>query len=197
MADMSTYGLKTSRRDRLFQVRQLCRGFDYILTCNLPTAVFCFGSLWWEGLQASRVFEGDSERFRTSCKTLSDSDTMKKTKNTLSDDDRVCLYECASLFGAMCPPVTGWDPTKETEELASDGQRAQGLVLDSDLDSEGILDRIHNLIRYKPGRVCANRPFEEWLMSYEWERSGSSSIVMVTSKRGRTWRWMCFYSQTW
>ncbi|KAL1487426.1 hypothetical protein MTO96_046555 [Rhipicephalus appendiculatus] len=100
-----------------------------------------------------------------------------KTKNTVSDDDRVCFYECASLFGAMCPPVPGWDPVKETEELASGGQRPHGLVLDSDLDSEGILDRIHNLVRYKPGRVCDNRPFEEWLRSCEWERSGSIGRV--------------------
>ncbi|KAL1466843.1 hypothetical protein MTO96_026369 [Rhipicephalus appendiculatus] len=77
------------------------------------------------------------------------------------------------------PGGAGWNPVKETEELASGGQRAHGLVLDSDLDSEGILDRIHNLVRYKPGRVCDNRPFVKWLRSCEWERSGSSSIRRV------------------
>ncbi|KAL1445855.1 hypothetical protein MTO96_044767 [Rhipicephalus appendiculatus] len=102
MADMLTYGIKTSRRERLAEVLALCRGFDYILTCNLLMAIFCFGDLWWQGLVRSGVFDGDSEHYRTSCKTLSD--TVKKTKNELSDDDRVCFYECAALFGAMCPP---------------------------------------------------------------------------------------------
>ncbi|KAL1443267.1 hypothetical protein MTO96_046036 [Rhipicephalus appendiculatus] len=110
MADMLTNGPKTARRDRLFEVLQFCRGFDYILTCNLLTAIFCFGSPWWEGLHGAGVFDG-------------------------------------------------WDPIKETEDLASGGQHAHGLVLESDLDSDGILDRIHYL--------C------------EWERSGSSSTGRV------------------
>ncbi|KAL1457310.1 hypothetical protein MTO96_043522 [Rhipicephalus appendiculatus] len=71
------------------------------------------------------------------------------------------------IGGRLLYTATGWDPINETEELASGGQRAHALVLDSDLDSEGILDRIHNLVRYKPGRVCDNRSFEEWLRSCE------------------------------
>ncbi|KAL1481244.1 hypothetical protein MTO96_034576 [Rhipicephalus appendiculatus] len=68
--------------------------------------------LVWRG-----VSDGDSKHLRTSCKTLAD--TMKKTKNTLSDDDRVCFCECASSFGGMCPPCAGLGP--------SQGNRKPGL----------------------------------------------------------------------
>ncbi|KAL1479038.1 hypothetical protein MTO96_052195 [Rhipicephalus appendiculatus] len=66
MADMLTYGIKTGRRARLAEVLAMCRGFDYILTSNLLTAIFCFGELWWQALTQSGVFEGDSEHYRTS-----------------------------------------------------------------------------------------------------------------------------------
>nr|WAK77737.1 MAG: RNA-dependent RNA polymerase [Totiviridae sp.] len=177
MADMLTYCLATGRRARAAEVLHLCQGFDYILTSNVLTAIFCFGDLWWQGLTQAGVFDGDSEHFRTSCKTLSD--TIKKTKNTLSDDDRVCFYECASLFGAMCPPVPGWDPIQETEDLASGGQHPHGLMIGDELTPEDILGRIHALVRYREGKRCDTRPFEEWLASCEWERSGSSSIGRV------------------
>nr|WAK77424.1 MAG: RNA-dependent RNA polymerase [Totiviridae sp.] len=177
MADMLTYCLATSRRARAREVLALCRGFDYILTSNVLTAVFCFGDLWWQGLTNAGVFDGDSEHYRTCCKTLSD--TIKKTKNTLSDDDRVCFYECASLFGAMCPPVPGWDPVQETRDLASGGQHPHGLLWGEELTPSDILGRIQGLVRYKEGKKCDTRPFEEWLSSCEWERSGSSSIGRV------------------
>lgn len=177
MADMLTYCLATSRRARAREVLVLCRGFDYILTSNVLTAVFCFGDLWWQGLTNAGVFDGDSEHYRTCCKTLSD--TIKKTKNTLSDDDRVCFYECASLFGAMCPPVPGWDPIQETRDLASGGQHPHGLLWGDELTPSDILGRIQGLVRYKEGKKCDTRPFEEWLSSCEWERSGSSSIGKV------------------
>nr|UUT42649.1 MAG: RNA-dependent RNA polymerase [Totiviridae sp.] len=177
MADMLTYCLATNRRARAAEVLRLCQGFDYILTSNVLTAIFCFGDLWWKGLQDAGVFDGDSEHYRTCCKALSD--TIKKTKNELSDDDRVCFYECASLFGAMCPPVPGWDPIQETRELASGGQHPHGLLAGDELTPAVILGRIHGLVRYREGKKCDTRPFEEWLASCEWERSGSSSIGRV------------------
>ncbi|KAL1476750.1 hypothetical protein MTO96_036272 [Rhipicephalus appendiculatus] len=117
-ADMLTYCLATNRA-KAREVIQLYRGFDYILTSNLLVAIFCFGELSWDGLTDAGVFSGDSEHYRTTWKALSD--TAKKTKNALSDDDRVSFHECAALFGAMCPPVPGWDPIFEIVELASGG----------------------------------------------------------------------------
>ncbi|KAL3171795.1 hypothetical protein MRX96_001437 [Rhipicephalus microplus] len=105
VADSLTYCLKTGRQARAAEVLRLCRGFDYILTCNLITALFHFINQWCKGLTCSGVFDGDSEHYRTSCETLSD--VVKTTKNELTDDERVCFYECAELFGAMCPPVSG------------------------------------------------------------------------------------------
>nr|WAK77278.1 MAG: RNA-dependent RNA polymerase [Totiviridae sp.] len=177
MADMLTFGLVTGRRNRLLDILRLCRGYDYIITCNLLIALFCFDDLWWQILQDSGVFDGDAEHFRVSCKCLSD--TVKKTKNVLSDDDRVCLYECASLYGAMCPPVPGWDPLSETRDLASGGQVDHGLLLGDEFSSDEILRRIHALVRFPEGKKCDDRGFEEWLRSCDWERSGSSSLGRV------------------
>lgn len=177
MADMLTYCLATDRRTAVTDVLRLCRGFDYILTCNLLIAMFCFGDLWWTGLREAGVFDGDSEHYRTSCKALSDA--VKKTRNTLSDDDRVCFYECAALFGAMCPPVPGWDPLEETRDLASGGQTDHGLLVGDELGPDAILGRIQALVCFPEGKRCEERTFEEWLRSCEWERSGSSSIGRV------------------
>ncbi|KAL1481246.1 hypothetical protein MTO96_034578 [Rhipicephalus appendiculatus] len=123
------------------------------------------------------VFDSDSEHLRTSCKTLSD--TIEKDKeHPLRRRPRLLLRMCL-VVRRHVSPLRRAGTQSRTEPLASGGQHAHGLVLDSDMDSDGILGRIHNLVRYKPGRVCDNRQFEEWLRSCEWQRSRSSSIGRV------------------
>ncbi|KAL1479031.1 hypothetical protein MTO96_052188 [Rhipicephalus appendiculatus] len=80
----------------------------------------------------------------------------------------------------LCPPVPGWDPVQETRDLASGGGNTH-MACSSTATStrKASSGRIHDLVRYKPGKTCDNRPFEEWLRSCEWERSGSSSIGRV------------------
>ncbi|KAH6925307.1 hypothetical protein HPB50_003398 [Hyalomma asiaticum] len=66
--------------------------------------------------QGSGLFDDDAKHFYVAARTLSD--TVKKRETELADYDRVSLYECACLYGAMCPPVPGWDPVAETHDLA-------------------------------------------------------------------------------
>nr|WAK77561.1 MAG: RNA-dependent RNA polymerase [Totiviridae sp.] len=177
MADMISYGLATGRRDRLHETLRLCRGFDYILTSNLLIAIYCFGDWWWSALRQAGVFDGDSDHYRVSCKALSDK--VKKTKNDIESDKRVCFYECVALFGAMCPPVAGWDPVQETRDLASGGRVAHGLMRGDEMRPSDVVRRIRDLVRFKAGKKCDGRTFEDWLRSSDWERSGASSMGRV------------------
>lgn len=65
---------------------------------------------WWATLERAGCSDRGSEHYRLACKKLSD--LVKKENVTLPADTRVYFYECASLYGAMCPPVPGWDPKK-------------------------------------------------------------------------------------
>lgn len=177
MADALTYCAVTGRSDAARRVLKLCKGFDYITTQNLLTALFCFNEDWWRTLSNAGVFDGDSEHYRLSCKVLSD--LVKKTKNCLPSDERVCYYECAALFGAMCPPVAGWDPVQETKELASGGQTEHGLLFGEEFGPGSILKRIKELARFEGEKPSDGRGFEDWLRSCEWERSGASSVGRV------------------
>nr|WAK77387.1 MAG: RNA-dependent RNA polymerase [Totiviridae sp.] len=177
MADAFSYAKATGRVQRMREVLVLCKGFDYILTNNLLIAVFCFGEWWWDVLKRAGVFDGDSEHYRLACKALSDK--VKKTRNDVDADKRVCFYECASLYGAMCPPVPGWDPIQETRDLASGGKVPHGLTRGGVLRPADVLARIQDLVRFTAGKKCDRRTFEEWLASGDWERSGASSIGRV------------------
>ncbi|KAH7933712.1 hypothetical protein HPB49_015983 [Dermacentor silvarum] len=78
----------------------------------------------------------------------------KKTNNELTPDETVSLYECASLHGAMCPPVFGWDLVEETRELAEGGQVPHGLLEGDECN------RIRELCRFPPASEPEARTFD-------------------------------------
>lgn len=177
IGDVIEYAHATQSTAEILRILRLCRGYDYALTCNLLVAGLAMDELWWHILEGSGCFDGDGEHYRASAKVLSD--TVKKRKNELSDHDRVSLYECAALFGALCPPVPGWDPVQETRDLATGGQVAHGLLSGDWLRANHILDKIAGLAQFPEAKPHDVRNFDEWLRSCEWERSGSSSIGRV------------------
>lgn len=177
IGDVIEYAHLTGCVDEMRRILRLCRGYDYALTCNLLVAGLAMDELWWTILEESGCFDGDGEHYRATAKILSD--TVKKRKNELSDHDRVSLYECAALYGALCPPVPGWDPVRETRDLATGGQVAHGLLSGDWLRSDHILDMIAGLAQFPEAKPHDVRGFDEWLQSCEWERSGSSSIGRV------------------
>lgn len=177
LGDVIEFAQSTGDVEWVRHILTLCRGYDYALTCNLLVAGLAMGELWWDVLTRCGCFSGDGEHYRTSAKVLSD--TVKKRKNELPDHDRVSFYECAALYGALCPPVPGWDPVSETRDLANGGQVAHGLLSGYWLRPEHILAKISGLAQFPEAKPHDVRGFEEWLRSCDWERSGSSSIGRV------------------
>lgn len=178
MGDMLLFMRRKGLADRAVHILKLCRGFDYVLTSNCLLAALCFrDQKWWDIMVASGVFLRDASHYRLACKELSD--TVKKTNNELTADERVSLYECASLYGAMCPPVPGWDPIEETRQLAEGGQKPHGLLAGDWMQQAQLNKRIRELVRHPPHSRPEVRSFDEWVASCEWERSGSATMGRV------------------
>lgn len=188
IGDVLGFARRYGMVEEVLDVLRLCRGYDYALTNNLLVARLCFGDMWWRLTKGSGLFDGDAEHFRVSAKVLSD--TVKKRETHLIDYDRVSLYECSCLYGAMCPPVPGWDPVEETRDLATGGQIAHGLLWGTEYTPTSILQSIRELDRYPEGRPHDTRPLEAWLLACEWERSGSSTMgrIEYEVQDGETWR---------
>nr|WAK77658.1 MAG: RNA-dependent RNA polymerase [Totiviridae sp.] len=178
MGDMILFMRRKGMLDKAAHVLRLCRGFDYVTTSNCLLAALCFTQdYWWSIMISSGVFLSDSEHFRAACKELSD--TVKKTNNDLTPDERVSLYECASLYGAMCPPVPGWDPIEQTRDLADGGQIPHGLLTGSWMTQGQLIDRIQELVKCPAHSSPEVRSFEDWLKDCEWERSGAATLGRV------------------
>nr|WAK77261.1 MAG: RNA-dependent RNA polymerase [Totiviridae sp.] len=155
-------------------LRQL-KFFDYICVCNILLArVVFWGTGWWDIVLGSGLLAAGAEHFRLAGKALSD--FVKKERVLIPADLRTSLYEVASLYGAMTPPVPGWDPVEETEALAKSGQSQHGLLGFERYGQPAILEAITRLgdIPGPPARKAES--FRSWLESAVWERSGSSSI---------------------
>nr|WAK77593.1 MAG: hypothetical protein [Totiviridae sp.] len=111
-ADVWSFYLEHGRHNELRRALHQLRFFDYITMVNVLTAKIMFVCpLWWDTLE--RAGCTGAEHFRLASRALSD--IIKKERVALEPDDRVAFYETASLYGAMCPPVPGWDPVEETQ----------------------------------------------------------------------------------
>nr|WAK77248.1 MAG: RNA-dependent RNA polymerase [Totiviridae sp.] len=179
-ADVWTFYMAHGRRAELVTTLRLLKHFDYITMVNVLTAKIMFTRpVWWMTMERAGCFAAGSEHFRLAARALSD--TIKKEKVALSPDDRVAFYESASLYGAMCPPVPGWDPVEESRALAEGGQDQHGLLLDccpgySTLDFH---EAVRKLAFVQPRDTPDSRTFRKWLWDEEWARSGASSLGRV------------------
>nr|WAK77465.1 MAG: RNA-dependent RNA polymerase [Totiviridae sp.] len=178
--DLWVFFMENRSYEELRQVLRQLKFFDYICMVNLLLAKVVFTNpQWWDTLARAGCFDGGSEHFRLACKQLSD--WVKKENVQLPAAERVCYYECASLYGAMCPPVPGWDPILETRELAQGGQDEHGLLLSSrdGYAPEDFCAAIEDLAALPPRDSPDVRTFREFLESEEWARAGASSIGTV------------------
>lgn len=188
IGDVLGFAKRIGRVDDVRAVLRACRGFDYVLTDNLLVARLCFKDIWWDLVSGSGLLDSDATHFRAAGRTLSD--TVKKRDTVLDDYDRVSLYECASLYGAMCPPVPGWDPVQETRDLASGGQDEHGLLWGPKYRPSSVLRAIADLAQYPAAKPHDTRSLEAWLLACDWERSGSSSMGRIEYEvfDGDSWR---------
>nr|WAK77286.1 MAG: RNA-dependent RNA polymerase [Totiviridae sp.] len=193
-SDVWSFYVNTGRRDELEACLRLLKAFDYVAMVNILLArILIGGDVWWSTLERAGCFAAGAEHFRLSARALSD--LMKKENVALPPDDRVSFYEVASLYGAMCPPVPGWDPVDKTRELAHGGADAHGLILGQfpDFDNRHFLAAIGDLACVPPHSTPDVRDFVRWLWDEEWARSGAASLGYVEyelddeegQKRGR------------
>lgn len=153
-------------------------GYDYITALNILIASYLFEPMdWWGFWTDCGAFDGDTTRFRDV--TRSGADIVKKVPSRLSADHRVVLYETAGLFGALLPPVEGWDPVDQTRDLAAGGGFVHGLVADPAWDADEMLRRIRTLADYGPTRRPDDRSLDDYLFAGDWERAGSASFGRV------------------
>nr|WAK77674.1 MAG: RNA-dependent RNA polymerase [Totiviridae sp.] len=179
-ADVWSFYIERGRDRELRETLRLLKHFDYITMVNVLTAKLVFvRDIWWTTLLRAGCFAAGAEHFRLAARALSD--YIKKENVALEPDDRVSFYECASLYGAMCPPVPGWDPVEETRALAEGGSDEHGLLLDccQGYGSSDFLEAVRALAFVKPRDDPDPRPFHDWLWQEEWARSGASSIGQV------------------
>nr|WAK77577.1 MAG: RNA-dependent RNA polymerase [Totiviridae sp.] len=179
-ADVWTYYLNHGRRQELIDTLHQLKHFDYITMVNLLTAKLVFvNPVWWAALERAGCLRAGAEHFRLAGRALSD--LLKKERVALPPDDRVAFYEVASLYGAMCPPVPGWDPIDETQALAQGGQDQHGLLLNAQpgYSSADFHNAIRRLAAARPRDDPDPRPFRTWLWDEEWARSGASSLGRV------------------
>ncbi|KAG0443874.1 hypothetical protein HPB47_014435 [Ixodes persulcatus] len=146
-------------------------GFDYITAANVLTASFLFEEMdWWGFWAACGAFSRDAEHFRVV--TREGSDVVKKYRTSIPPDLRVVLYENSSLYGALFPPVPGWDPVAQAAALAAGGKIDHGVPGLPGWDREAVLARIDALRHYGRTHPSTTLTLRDWLEQGDWERSG-------------------------
>lgn len=193
-ADVWQFFIAQGRRDELLSTLIVLKAFDYVSMVNLLLAkvVFCQPGCW-DTLVNAGALNGGAEHFRQCGRLLSD--RVKKENVDVTPSERVCFYEVASLYGTMCPPVPGWDPTEKTRELAEGGKDQHGLLIHdgTGYTAEDFVEAIHSLPSLPPRDTPEARSFHQWLWDEEWARSGASSLGAIEytlvaegeTKRGR------------
>lgn len=179
-SDIWAFYIQFRGKDELRLTLHQLKHFDYICMTNLLLAKVVFTEpSWWSTLERAGCFDGGSEHYRLACKKLSD--LVKKENVTLPADTRVCFYECASLYGTMCPPVPGWDPIEETRKLAQGGQDEHGLLAahQTSYTSHDFCRAIHDLALLPHRDRPDTHTFRQFLESEEWARAGASSLGTV------------------
>lgn len=153
-------------------------GFDYITAANVLSASFLFeGMAWWDFWADCGAFLSDAEHFRII--TREGSDVVKKYRTSIPPDLRVVLYENSSLYGALLPPVPGWDPVAQAAALAAGGKVDHGVPGLQGWDQDAILARIDGLRHYGRVHPSTDLTLRDWLERGDWERSGSASFGRV------------------
>lgn len=117
-------------------------------------------------------FRAGTEHFQAAAKRLSD--LVKNEAVDLAADERVCYYEVASLYGAMCQNGTLW--LRQRRWFLGDGMSTDSFLLDeAGFVQQDILSAIARLANTRPHRAPDPRTFCDWLVSKEWACSGSAS----------------------
>nr|WAK77292.1 MAG: RNA-dependent RNA polymerase [Totiviridae sp.] len=179
-ADVWSFFIAQGQKKELMAILHQLKFFDYITMVNVLTAKIMFTRpIWWKTMDRAGCFAAGAEHFRLAARALSD--IIKKEKVALEPDDRVAFYECASLYGAMCPPVPGWDPVEESRALAEGGKDQHGLLLNCSpgYSVEDFHLAVRQLAFVQPRDLPDPRPFRKWLWDEEWARSGASSLGRV------------------
>lgn len=101
-------------------------GKSYIFVLNIVTYTYFVYEDWFQILTETGIFQLEEYALRDFLKNLSDD---CKKKDFVEDRRFLSLFiENHNLFGALQPPVEGWDPMEQTAKLAANEVEPHGLV---------------------------------------------------------------------
>lgn len=173
---------KSDYIEELFwDIVQRLPGKSYIFVCNILLYQYLVSPEWWTMLRESGASLLSEYKLRDCLKDMSD---LCKKKDFIEKRRQVSVYiETHNLFGALQPPVEGWDPVTQTKELASCDIPIHGL-LGTDLVGDNFFSSsMNSCLRAEPLKL---RDFEkmypdlkDFLLYADWERSGTSSLGRV------------------
>lgn len=177
------------REPEFWDCLQTLRGKSYIFVLNILLYVYLVTQPWFLTLCDTKIFTLTEYVLRDCLKGYSD---MCKKKDFIEKRREVSLFiENHNLFGALQPPVEGWDPVEQTRALATSSPADHGLKGSPDTSFEEIA---RNSLLYFARPVDVRHEiysFRDFLLKGDWERSGASSFGRVE------WSYHDQYDDTW
>lgn len=159
------------------------KGKSYIFSLNICTYAFFLYDEWFAFLEPLGIFELTEYDLRDVLKCMSDN--CKKTV-FLQDRRTVSVFiENHNLFGALQPPVEGWDPVRQTEALASNTLPEHGLIGTEKYYGDDFFQRTADGCLRTPALRRSDDDkryghFRDYVETGPWERSGAASFGRVT-----------------
>lgn len=158
-------------------------GKSYIFVMNIMLYAAIVTSQWYDILSDSGAWTLDEYSLRDLFRQLSDD--LKK-KDFWQTRDAVSVFiENHNLFGALLPPVEGWDPVSQTRALASCDPEPHGLLYGPpEYKPDVYFNQIADLELFR-GPKARTGPrlgivdLQSFIMIGDWERSGASSIGRI------------------
>lgn len=172
--DFHTYWKKVKPAFLSLVLGNCRRGWDYIFVMNILCFSAVLGEDWYKRLLRLGCFDGDISYYTVCAKKMND---LIKTRG-VDDPDWHIYVEAGTLVGYRNLPYPGFDPIKETENLAKGGLKFDLFGYEFD-----------NLVKeYLPMDVPPVNyiSFRDFIMAGEWATAGSSSEgrIVVTDIDG-------------
>lgn len=156
-------------------------GKSHIFLCNILLYVFLVSKERFSNSHETGVFNLEEYTLRDCLKGYSD---QCKKKDFYEKRRTVSLFiENHNLFGALLPPVEGWDPVKQTKQLAHCEVEPHGLIGTPWCDIDFFTPVVNDCL-FSPPQPFDKRDrifdrYQDFVLYGDWEKSGVSSMGRV------------------
>lgn len=162
--------------DRLWMLAERLPGFDVISVINILNSEFiltdqhCAFS-WFDFMDKLGAFASDIAHYGAVVKVVHD---LTK-KFPVRGFPKFLVQECGVMSGFRNPPFPGFDVVAETRKLAEGGGE-RGLTANGSID---VFTRLADETLDTEGSPVEWKGFRDYVVSGDWETSGSSSVGRV------------------